>query len=146
MPRDIEEIFNLLGRAVGNRIAARLIFGCSRPAARSTIRALSIERDLISDACEDAIHKISGEEKENQNIMVPLLTSLSASQARNHGNQLTSNELQKALCHVAALMEMEEKKNRKTSFKKVSDNHINSANDNIYHRCFLNKIHNLYFQ
>ncbi|CAF1235588.1 unnamed protein product [Adineta steineri] len=100
MPRDIKESFNLLGRAVGNRIAARLIFGCSTPAART-------------------------------------------SQARNHSDQLTSNELQKALCHVAALMEMEEKKNRKTVLK-VSGNHINNANDNINHRCFLNKIHNLY--
>ncbi|CAF1273556.1 unnamed protein product [Adineta steineri] len=93
MPRDIKESFNSLGRAVGNRIAARLIFRCLTPAARSMVCALSIERDLISDACEDAIHKISEEEKENQNIMVPLLTSLSASQARNHANQLTSNEL-----------------------------------------------------
>ncbi|CAF0825224.1 unnamed protein product [Adineta ricciae] len=105
MPRDIDESFDLLGRVVGDRVAARLIFGCETAGARSMVCALSTERDLISDACQDAIEKVF-ENKENTGTNV----MLTASQLRLYAGQATSKEIEKALLHTAALLDVEEKK------------------------------------
>ena len=50
MPRDHSEAFTLLGRIVGDRSIAMIIFGKETPAARSITGALSTERDLLADA------------------------------------------------------------------------------------------------
>ena len=55
MARDNEEALTVLGRIVGDRSAAMMIFGKETPGARSLTSALSTERDFLTDACEDAI-------------------------------------------------------------------------------------------
>ena len=58
MPRDPEEAFNVLGRIVGDRAAALMIFGNETPATRSTVSNLSTERDIVQDASDDAFAKV----------------------------------------------------------------------------------------
>ncbi|UJR07857.1 hypothetical protein I4U23_012140 [Adineta vaga] len=126
MPRDTEECFNLLGRIVGDRAAARIIFGTSTAGARSMVCALSTERDLVSDACGDAIEKIFGTKLQTpaemacQNVTNNSSTSSLISQLRARVAQTNSDEMKKTLLHTISLMEQEEQENNQVT-SEISD-------------------------
>jgi len=56
--RDIEEAKTTLGRVVGDRTVAHLVFGIDTPDARGLTGALSTPRDIVCSACDDALDEL----------------------------------------------------------------------------------------
>lgn len=64
-----DDALTTLGRIVGDRTVGRFVFGTQSAAARSMVCALSTPRDVMSDACQDALEQI-----DHTMPMVPVLS------------------------------------------------------------------------
>lgn len=54
--KDIEEARTTLGRVIGDRTVAQLVFGTESADSRNLVSALSTPRDIVTSACDDALH------------------------------------------------------------------------------------------